>query len=89
MAYYDVSLLSNDNDFRNRCTACYSAERPSDNGPTGWVADHAWQLASTPSFGDKYAYAIATGVPAPGRDESVISDGDILAAVQAILNAPE
>lgn len=86
MAYYDVSLLSSDNDFLNRCTACATGESIDD--PKAWVLDHQWQLASTPSFGEKYSYAIANGIVYPGRDQSVISDPDILSAVQALNPAP-
>jgi hypothetical protein len=43
-------------------------------------------MAAVPGFGEKYSYAIATGVVRPGNDPAVISDGDILSAVQAIRN---
>lgn len=83
MAYFDVSLLSSDNDFLNRCTACATGENIDD--PKTWVLDHEWQLASTPTFGDKYSYAIANGIVNPGRDQSVISDTEILSAVQFLV----
>lgn len=86
MAYFDIALLSADNDFLNRCTACATGESIDD--PKPWTIDHQWQLASTPGFGEKYAYAIATGITNPGRVESVISDGDILSAVQSLNTAP-
>jgi hypothetical protein len=86
MAYYDIALLSSDSDFLNRCTACASTESIPE--PKSWVIENQWNLASTPSFGDKYAYAIASEVPNPGRDESVISDGEILSAVQSLMNPP-
>lgn len=86
MAYYDVSLLAGDIDFNQRIAACATIEGivGTDETSQGWASDHAWQLAATPSFGDKYAYALETGVVNPGRQQSVISDGDILSAVQAI-----
>ena len=87
MAYYDVSLLSADNDFIFRTRACVATEGVDD--PVQWSDAHMWEMAATPSFGDKYSYAIATGVQHPGRVESVISDADILSAVQAIGTAPE
>jgi hypothetical protein len=86
MAYYDVSLLSADNDFLSRCTACVTVEGVED--PKAWVLDHQWQLASTPTFGEKYGYAVATGIVNPGRDPSVISDPEILSAVQFLNPAP-
>jgi len=82
MAFFDVSLLAGDNDFIQRIRACASTEGELD--PIGWTQAHIWQLAGTPGFGDKYGYAIETGVQNPGRNQSVISDGDILSAVQAI-----
>ena len=44
-------------------------------------------MAATPGFGDKDSYALDTNVPRPGWDESVISDADILSAVQALNTA--
>ena len=85
MAYFDISLLSADNDFIMRTRACAATENIAD--PVQWSTDHQWQMAATPSFGDKYSYAIETGIVNPGRDPAVISDADILSAVQA-LNAP-
>jgi hypothetical protein len=82
MAYSDVALLSADNDFINRTRACVVTEGEAD--PLGWTSDHIWQMASAPTFGDKYAYALLNGVDRPGNDQSVISDPEILSAVQAI-----
>jgi hypothetical protein len=86
MAFYDVSLLAADNDFIQRTRACVTIEGIAD--PLEWTTEYQWQMAATPGFGDKYAYALATGIQYPGRDTSVISDGDILSAVQAIMNEP-
>lgn len=88
MAYYDVASLTLDYDFQQRVTACYVTEEPTDSEPSQWMMKHIWQIASAPGFGDKYAYAVNTGVQNPGRDEAVISDGDILSAVQAINATP-
>jgi hypothetical protein len=82
MAFWDISQLAADNDFIQRTRACVASEGEPD--PVGWSNDHMWQMAGTPGFGDKYSYAINTGVENPGRNESVITDGDILSAVQAI-----
>ena len=85
MAYWDVSQLAIDQDFIARVTACYQTEVPTDTQPMLWTNSHAWQMAAAPGFGDKYAYAVATGVEHPGRAESVISDADLLSAVQAVM----
>lgn len=82
MAYSDVALLAGDSDFLQRCRACVASEGELD--PVTWSNDHAWELASTPTFGDKYAYALAAGVERPGNDQSVIADPEILSSVQAI-----
>jgi hypothetical protein len=86
MAYSDVSLLAGDSDFIQRTRAAVSQEGEAD--PVQWSNDHVWQMASAPGFGDKYAYALDTNVPRPGWDEAVISDADILSAVQSIRTSP-
>lgn len=85
MAYSDVALLNSDSDFRQRTTACAASEGEPE--PETWANENSWQMAGTPGFGDKYASALAGGIVRPGNDQSVISDGDILSAVQA-LRAP-
>lgn len=82
MAYSDVALLSSDSDFIQRTRAAVAQEGEPD--PVGWSNEHQWQMAGMPGFGDKYGYAVANGVPRPGNDQSVISDQDILSAVQSL-----
>lgn len=82
MAYSDIALLTTDNDFIFRTRACSSTEGELD--PIEWTNEHIWQMASMPGFGDKYAYAILNGVARPGNDQSVISDPEILSAVQSL-----
>jgi hypothetical protein len=82
MAFSDIALLSADNDFIMRTRACAATEGEAD--PVAWTGSHQWAMAATPGFGDKYGYAIQTGVVRPGNDPAVLSDGDILSAVQAI-----
>ena len=40
------------------------------------------------AIADAYSYAVATDVPNPGKDEAVVTDANILAAVEAIV-APD
>ena len=82
MAYSDIALLTTDTDFIQRIRACSSSEGELD--PLQWTQDHIWPMAGMPSFGDKYASAILNGIARPGNDQSVISDNDILAAVQSL-----
>lgn len=86
MAYFDVFALTQDTDFYARCAACYATETAPGTGdnPNAWVSEHIWDIAGAPGFGDAYASAVAGDVPNPGRDPSVISDAEILSAVQAI-----
>lgn len=89
MAFFDVSLLRQDPDFNARTAACYAQETSFGEGtdPGVWAQQHSWDLAAAPGFGDAYASAVAGGVPNPGRDQSVISDAQILSAVQAIMES--
>lgn len=86
MAYSDIALLANDQDFRQRIAAAASVEQVDmgEDQPVLWAMNHQWQFAAVPGFGDKYAYAIATGVVRPGNDPTVITDPDILSAMQAL-----
>ena len=86
MGYYEQSLLAFDPDFTRRTAACVSNEI--DDEPGAWTDAHRWQMAAAPGFADAYSSAIASGVPDPGRDPSVISDAQILSAVQALLGVP-
>ena len=83
MAYNDVYLLSVDLDFQHRVAACGATEHVAENADQ-WAFNHRWEMAAAPGFADAYASALAGGVPSPGLDPSVISDAQILAAVQAI-----
>lgn len=87
MAYTDVATLARDNDFALRTTAAHATETLEDPGVNSefWQRDHAWKMAAQPGFGDAYAYAINTGVTSPGKDAAVITDNQILAAVQSIM----
>lgn len=85
MAYSDQALLSQDNDFIWRIAACAAVEidmTPPEQ-PTQWATDNVWFIAAAPGFADAYASALAGGVVRPGNDPSVISDAQILSAVQA------
>lgn len=87
MSYEAQSLLSRDQDFQMRLTACAAVEVPNipvDVGPPGWAALHIWQVAAAPGFADDYASALAAGVERPGNDPAVISDDELRAAVQAL-----
>jgi hypothetical protein len=87
MGYTDVAALSGDSQFISRVAACYALETVSapQLDPYTWASNHAWQLAAQPGFGDSYTYARETGVEDPGKNPAVITDNQILAAVQSLL----
>lgn len=86
MAYLDQAALSVDIDFTNRLAACAANEVDlQGTQPTSWATSNQWQIAAAPGFADAYASAVASDVPRPGADPSVISDAQILAAVQAMI----
>ena len=87
MAYWDLTQLSGDSDFSSRVAACYADETGGIDDPYAWAFSHAWQVATSPGFADAYASAVAGDVPNPGRDPSVISDAQILSAVQPLIGS--
>lgn len=91
MAYHDIALLSSDPDFLARTAAAYAVEAlqdPDRENASDWANQHAWDMAAAPGFGDAYASALANQVPSPGKDPSVISDSQILSAVQFLMAPP-
>ena len=84
MTYNSIFSLSQDQDLKNRLTACASVERKGGDFPGWWVESNIWKLAATPGWGDAYGYAVSVGKDRPGHDESVITDAMILAAVQPL-----
>jgi hypothetical protein len=82
MSLYTTHLLSNDQDFLVRAVAAAAVEGVPD--PFQWATDHRHLIAAAPSFGDKYASALVSGVEHPGRDEAVIADAEITARVHAL-----
>jgi hypothetical protein len=88
MSFLAQAQLAADQDFTHRVTACASTEVPHSTQPTAWTGDHIWWVAAAPGFADAYESAIVAEVPRPGADPAVISDGQILSAVQALVNEP-
>lgn len=87
MALWDISSLAADNDFALRTTSAYAVQTLSieHEDPPTWQAQHSWDMAAQPGFGDAYASAIANNVQRPGQDPAVITDAQISAAVQSLL----
>lgn len=89
MSYATQSQLAQDPDFIARCNASASKEIPagSPTNPLFYVADNIWRLAAAPGFDAAYESAIAAGIGRPGWEASVITDGMILSAMQALIAA--
>ena len=58
-------------------------EAPGIEQPEALASVHMWRIAA--DIAAAYAYAVATDLPNPGKDEAVVTDAAILAAVTAIL----
>lgn len=84
MTYWTVALMSKDADLLNRVTACVAIEGERD--PELWTQKNKWAVAGQPGWGDAWEYALNIGHdPATiGKDVAVITDLQILSAVQAI-----
>lgn len=85
MSYTDVAAMARDGDLRDRLAACAATEGMVDPHPTAWADKNQWTLAASPGWASAYAYAVNTEVERPGLDTSVITDGQILSAVQFLI----
>lgn len=86
MSYTSIRDIATDGSLMSRITAAAAIEGI--DNPESWVNSRMWQFAAQPSWGDKWAYAQDTyqvnANPDLGARDDVISDADILAAVQAL-----
>jgi hypothetical protein len=87
MSFATQSLIAQDQDFINRCNSCAAVEVPAtvNPNPLTWVYENIWQLSTSPGFDAAYESALAAGIARPGWEASVISDAQILSAIQARL----
>lgn len=92
MTYAIIATIQRDPDIRDRVAACVAVEGLSPS-PDQWAAENAWKLAAQPGWAAAWGSALASHAGeeayAPGVDESVITDGMILSAVQSITRAGE
>lgn len=103
-SYLAISAIANDEWMQERMNACatqqahlgdapgvLSVGNPGD--PLLWVQNNRYLWASSPSWGEKWDYALAANPDdsgyEPGKDTAVITDADILATVQHLAGAPE
>ncbi|MGW9021255.1 hypothetical protein ACWGOE_07225 [Leucobacter chromiiresistens] len=82
MSYWFQADLADDSSLRRRVIAC--AAREGISAPETWAHEQRWRLSVQPGWVEAFASAKISENPDPGRDEAVISDGMILAAVQVL-----
>ena len=82
MSFATINICANDDEFLGRLTACAAAEGYADP-PLEANYRLRWPVAAASDIEAAYASALAAGNEHPGGDESVITDGQILSAVQA------
>lgn len=95
-SYLAISQIAADPSMNQRVTSCAAQQRNAGiaiepDAPT-WTLQNQYTWASSPSWGEKWASALAaheddepTDSPyEPGADPAVITDADILATVQAL-----
>ena len=100
-SYLAISEIANDHWMIERMNACATQQAKLGNAPgvltVGipgdpllWVQVNRYVWASSPSWGEKWVYALNTNEDnpeyEPGKDEAVITDGDLLATVQNLGN---
>lgn len=89
MAYIDIVAMANSQSLRSRIAACAAVEGI--DNPDSWAAQRAWKFASSPNWSAQWEYARNTATvnhnPDLGLRNDVISDANILSAVQEIHNA--
>ena len=88
MSFNHIADAAQDSDLRRRVAACFAQNTTGTEQPEALASVHMWRIAADATIADAYAYGVDTGVPSPGRDEAVVTDAAILAAVSAIV-APE
>jgi len=88
--YSTIAQIVDTPAFAERLAAC-AAQQGADD-PTGWVWQRRYSLASSPGWAEKVDYWRAANPEADpngwATDEAVISDADVLATVQPLLNPP-
>lgn len=85
MSYSSQAQLSNDSDFVARTSAAAAVEVSKTHQPQQWAVDHIWWMAASPGFASAYESALAGDIERPGNDPAVISDEQILSAIQALI----
>lgn len=86
MSYATIHTCATDDALGNRVESAVAQEqlaRDEQVAPANLAASMRWTVAAASDVEAAYASALAAGNPDPGGDEAVITDGMILAHVQA------
>jgi hypothetical protein len=81
MSYATINTCAGDQALTDRVSAACAQEGAYE--PTTASANMRWRIAAEGDVEAAYASALAAGNPAPGADESVVTDGMILSKVQS------
>lgn len=82
MSYLTIDQCANDRDMQARIRAAWAQE----GADASTISpDLFWSVAAAADIEAAYASALAADNPAPGADESVISDAMILGVVQSAI----
>jgi hypothetical protein len=86
MSYKTIATSTHDQGLVERIQAAIAAEQKAGDEPIlpyDLTGEMTWAVCTAADVEAAYASALAAGNPAPGGDEAVITDGMILANVQA------
>ena len=81
MSFQTINVCANDQALLGRIAACAAQEQVFPPEPAAYSV--IWQISSASDVEAAYASALASNNPNPGGDETVITDGMILAGFQA------
>lgn len=90
-AYMAIARIAGDASMNDRVHACAAQQQELgvDINSDTWAWENRWRWASSPSWGEKWDYALASHpgdlAYQPGADAAVITDEDILATVQSLI----
>lgn len=87
MSYNTIYQCANDEAFQARLMAC-AAQEGQENPEYAMSVLLRWPVSSLSDIEAAYEYAVISENPNPGGDDTVITDQQILSAVQLILNPP-
>lgn len=87
MSYRHISAMTQSTSLRDRLAAC-AAQEGAQGNYENWVALNIWDIVKAPGWDAAWQAALNVGISDPGRVETVITDGMILAVVQPMVNPP-